>query len=86
MSDTFNMSDCGGYGLPNISVCNSMIWKFKNSTKNSEPYFGSVCRLYLLEWQDCAVGPTDSGIILINSSQDQTENEQLASATLEVIS
>ena len=82
----FNESDCGGYGLPNSSACTSMIWKLKNSSYNPEPYIGSVCRSYLLAWQDCAVGPMDSDIIVINASQDQTENEQLAVETYQVIS
>ena len=83
---TINMSDCGEYGVPNSSVCSSLIWKFQNSTSLApEAYVGSVCTSYLLSWQNCVVGPTDSGIIVINATVDQAENEQLAIETLEAI-
>ena len=83
----FNMSDCGEYGAPNSSVCSSLIWEFQSNTSLApEAYIGSVCTSYLLSWQNCAVGPVDSGIIVINATVDQAENEQLAIDTLDVIS
>ena len=73
------MSNCGEYGVPNSSVCSSMIWEFQNDTFLApEAYIGSVCSSYLLSWQNCAVGTTDSDVIIINATADQAENEQLA--------
>ena len=82
----FNMSDCGEYGAPNSSDCSSLIWEFQsNMSVRPEAYTGSACSSYLLNWQNCALGPTDSGIIVINANVDQAENEQLAIDTLDVI-
>ena len=82
----FNMSDCGEYGVPNSSVCSSMIWEFLNSTSFvPEAYVGSACTSYLLSWQNCVVGPTDSSVIVIDATIPQAENEELALDTLDVI-
>ena len=82
----FNMSDCGEYGASNSSDCNSLIWEFQsNVSVTPEAYIGSACSSYLLNWQKCALGLTDSGIIVINANVDQAENEQLAIDTLDVI-
>ena len=63
-----------------------MIWQFQNSSYYvPEAYTGSVCRSYLLAWQDCAVGPTDSGNVAINAFQDQTMTEQLLSETIKAV-
>ena len=84
---TFNTSDCGGYGLPNTSACSSIMWELVNSSVYApEPYTGSACSSYLLSWRNCAIGPSDSDIILINATVDQAENEQLAVQTLQLIS
>ena len=81
-----NVSDCGEYGVPNASACSSMIWEFQSNTSDvPETYIGSACTSYLLSWQNCAVGPTDSGIILINATIDQAENEQLAIDTINIL-
>ena len=79
------MSDCGGYGLPNSSACSSIMWELVNDSYNAEVYTGSVCRSYLLGWQECMIGPTDSGIVAINSSQNQTDTEKLAVESLQVL-
>ena len=82
----FNMSDCGEYGAPNSSDCSFLIWEFQSNTSLApEAYIGSVCTSYLLSWQNCAVGLTDSGIIVINATVDQAENEQLAIDTFSAI-
>ena len=82
-----NTSECRGYGQPNTSTCSSMIWGFQDSSfYTPEPYIGGVCTSFLLDWQDCAVGPTESGIIVINTTVDQEEKEQLAKQALQVIS
>ena len=81
------MSDCGGYGIPNSSACSSITWELVNSSYNTpQLYTGSVCRSYLLAWQDCAIGPTDLGNVVINASQDQAVTEQLLSDTFQAIS
>ena len=80
------MSDCVGYGIPNSSACSSIMWELVNSSYNTpQLYTGSVCRPYLLAWQDCAIGPTDSGNIVINASQDQAVTERLLSDTIQSI-
>ena len=83
----FNTSECRGYAQPNTSTCSSMIWGLQNSSfYTPEPYIGGVCSSFLRVWQDCAVGPMDSGIIVINATVDQEEKEQLAKQALQVIS
>ena len=80
------MSDCGGYGVPNSSVCSSRIWEFVNSSYNApELYTGSACWSYLLTWQDCAIGPIGSSNIAINATQDQIITEQLLSNVIKEI-
>ena len=71
--------------MPNSSACSSMIWAYRNTSYALENYRGSVCSTYLLEWQDCAIGPTDSDMVVINASQDQTQAEQLLIETLQLI-
>ena len=62
-----------------------MIWAYRNTSYALESYMGIVCSAYLLEWQDCAIGPTDSDIVAISASQDQTQAEQLLIETLQLI-
>ena len=62
-----------------------MAWVLDNSTCNPEPYIGSVCRTHLLKWQDCAIGPSESGIVTINTEIDQNEAEQMTVNFLQVI-
>ena len=83
--EAFSASECDVNGMPNASACTSMIWAFKNTSYAPENYIGSACSTQLLEWQDCAVGPTDSGIVTINATQDQSESEQLLTETLQMI-
>ena len=83
--EAFSASECDVYGMPNASACTSLSWAFKNSSYTPENYIGSACSTHLLEWQDCAVGPTDSGIVTINASQDQSQTEQLLIETLQMI-
>ena len=80
-----NMSDCIAYNPVNSSVCRSRIWGVENSTCDTEPYTGRVCRSQLLVWQDCAIGQTESGIIAINASGIQAELEQEAAEILQVV-
>ena len=80
------MSDCGGYGVPNPFTCSSKFWEYVNSSYNTpELYIGSVCRSYLLAWQDCAIGPIDSASIVINATQAQTITENDLSETVQAI-
>ena len=80
------MSDCVGYGVPNASACSSKFWEFVNSSYNTpELYIGSVCRSFLLAWQDCAIGPIDSANIVINATQDQMITEEDINETVQTI-
>ena len=73
------MSVCSEHGLPNSSLCKSMTWTFVNSNFTPLTYVGSVCRRYLLAWQDCTIGPSfvDNNIS-ISVFESQAEIEQLA--------
>ena len=62
-----------------------MAWEFDNDSCNPEPYTGSVCRTHLLKWQNCAVGPTESGIVAISTHINQAENEKLALEAFQLI-
>ena len=80
------MSDCGGHGIPNSSACSSKIMEFVNSSYTTpQLYTGSLCKSYLLAWQECIIGPTDSSTVVINASEDQAVTEQMLLDTFQAL-
>ena len=78
------MSD--GYSLPNSSDCSATTWLLDDSSCNApEIYTGSVCRTYLLAWQNCAIGPKQSDALAINATTDQADMEQLVIQIFEAL-
>ena len=81
-----NASACGKYDVPDSTSCSPMAWVFDNSTCNPQPYIGSICRTQLLKWQNCAIGPSESGTVAISTEVDQNQAEQIAIEFLQAMS
>ena len=78
------VSECDKYGAASSTSCSHMARVHDNSSCTPVPYIENVCRAHLLEWQDCAIGTSESGIVVISAEIDQTETEQMVVNFLQV--